>query len=90
MPSSIGEPSFRLACDGVLEAVKRLWVAGGAVVDTAILNVSLADWPAGSLADVLTLMVPTFADVGVPLNVWVDAVNVSHEGSGVPSANVAA
>jgi hypothetical protein len=37
-------------------------------------------WPAGSVAEVLTLMVPTFADVGVPLNVSVDALNVSHEG----------
>jgi hypothetical protein len=59
------------------------------VVVTAILKVSLAARPPRSVAVALTLSVPTFAAAGVPLNVCVAALNVSHIGSGEPSAAVA-
>ena len=86
-PTSSCEPSFRLVCAGVLDAVKRLTVVGAVV--TAILKVSLAARPPRSVAETLTPSVPTFAAVGVPLNVRVAALKVSQAGSGEPSAAVA-
>ena len=86
-PTSSGEPSFRLVCAGVLDAVNRLTVVGAVV--TAILNVSLAARPPRSVAETLTPSVPTFAAAGVPLNVRVAALKLSQAGSGEPSAAVA-
>src|SRR5215212_7270783 len=85
----------RLTCDasasdstaGVSELENRLTVVA-AVVPTVMLNVSLAARLPISVTEVLTLSVPTFADVGMPLKVRVEGLNVSHPGSGVPSADV--
>src|SRR5690348_7453359 len=85
----------RLTCDasesestaGVSELENRLTVAG--VVVTAILKVSLAARLPRSVPEALMLNVPTFAVVGVPLNVRVEGLKASHEGRGEPSAAVA-
>ena len=59
------------------------------VVVTTILNVSLAARLPRSVAETLTPSVPTFAAVGVPLNVRVAALKLSQAGSAEPSAAVA-
>ena len=71
----------------MLDALNRLTVVGAVV--TAILKVSLAARLPRSVAETLTLSVPTFAAVGVPLNVRVAALKVSQAGSAEPSAAVA-
>ncbi len=59
------------------------------VLATAKLKVSLTEAPALSVAVTCTEIVPTSLLVGVPVKVRVAALNVSHEGKGVPPANVA-
>src|SRR4051794_34138081 len=86
----------RLTCDasesdntaGLSLVENRLTVAGAAV-PTVMLNVSVAARPAVSVTEVLMPKVPALAVVGVPLKVRVEAVKVSHAGSGVPSDEVA-
>ena len=56
---------------------------------TVILNVSVIAALPLSVAVILTSISPTFAFKGVPLNVRVAAVNVSQEGSALPSESVA-
>ena len=51
MPTSSGDPSLRLVCAGVFDALKRLTVVGAVV--TAILKVSLAARLPRSVAEVL-------------------------------------
>ena len=58
-------------------------------METAMLKDSLVAAPARSVAATLMPMVPTLAAVGVPLNVLVDALNVSQVGRAVPSVDVA-
>ena len=69
----------------------RLEIVGAftGVVVTTILKVSLAARLPRSVAETLTLSVPTFAAVGVPLNVRVAALKLSQAGSAEPSAAVA-
>jgi hypothetical protein len=74
-------PSFKPVCAGVLDAVNRLVLV---LVATPILNVSLAERLPRSVAVTLTPSVPTSPAPGVPLNVRVAGVNVSHAGRALP------
>ena len=73
----------------VWSAIALASVGASFVLPTVMLNVSEIAVLLPSVAVTFTASTPTFAFKGVPLNVRVAAVNVSQEGSALPSESVA-
>ena len=74
-PEPLAIPPFSVASPVSATAVGDVF----GVVVTAILKVSLAARLPRSVPEALMLNVPTFAVVGVPLNVRVEELKASHE-----------